>query len=78
MFYRKITLDIVENKNSASTNPPQVIIDDGVIIKKALDVLGLNDKWLNGVLNKNKVKAKDVFMLSSDEDKNYTLIKKDH
>ncbi len=76
--YQPITLDIVENKNSASTNPPQVIIDDGVIIKKALDVLGLNDKWLNGVLNKNKVKAKDVFMLSSDEDKNYTLIKKDH
>ena len=58
------------------TKTPQAQIRH--IIKKALDVLGLNDKWLNGVLNKNKVKAKDVFMLSSDEDKNYTLIKKDH
>ncbi len=76
--YQPLSLDITENKNSASVNPPQVIIDDGVIIKKALDVLNLNDKWLNGVLNKNKVKAKDVFLLSSDEDKNYTLIKKDY
>lgn len=76
--YQPLTLDITENKNSASQNPPQVIIDDGVIIKKALNVLNLNDKWLNGILNKNKVKAKDVFLLSSDEDKNYTLIKKDY
>ncbi len=76
--YQPLTLDITENKNSASQNPPQVIIDDGVIIKKALNVLNLNDKWLNGILNKNKVKAKDVFLLSSDEDKNYTLIKKEY
>lgn len=76
--YQPLTLDITENKNAASQNPPQVIIDDGVVIKKALDVLNLNDKWLNNVLNKNKVKAKDVFLLSSDEDKNYTLIKKDY
>ncbi len=74
--YQPLTLDIVENKNSVSQNPPQAIIEDGVVSLKALSILGLNEKWLNNVLNKNKVKAKDVFFLSSDEDKNYTLIKK--
>ncbi|MCD7772844.1 MAG: DUF421 domain-containing protein [Ruminococcus sp.] len=74
--YQPLTLDIVENKNAASQNPPQVIIEDGVVSKKALDMLGLNEKWLNNILNKNTVKPRDVFFLSSDEDKNYTLIKK--
>lgn len=74
--YQPITLDITENKNSASQNPPQVIIEDGVVSRKSLSILGLNEKWLNNVLNKNQVKAKEVFFLSSDEDKNYTLIKK--
>lgn len=74
--YQPLTLDIAENKNSVSQNPPQAIIEDGVVSTKALSLLGLNEKWLNNVLNKNKVKAKDVFFLSSDEDKNYTLIKK--
>ncbi len=74
--YQPLTLDIVENKNAASQNPPQVIIEDGVVSKKALDMLGLNEKWLNNILNKNTVKLRDVFFLSSDEDKNYTLIKK--
>ena len=75
--YQPITLDITQHKNSASQNPPQVIIEDGVVSQKALSLLGLNEKWLNNVLNKNKVKPKDVFLLSSDEDKNYTIIKKD-
>ncbi|MCC8191736.1 MAG: DUF421 domain-containing protein [Ruminococcus sp.] len=74
--YQPLTLDIVENKNAASQNPPQVIIEDGVVSQKALDMLGLNEKWLNNILNKNTVKPRDVFFLSSDEDKNYTLIKK--
>lgn len=74
--YQPLTLDITENKNSVSQNPPQVIIEDGIVSKKALAILGLNEKWLNNVLNKNEVKAKEVFFLSSDEDKNYTLIKK--
>ncbi len=74
--YQPLTLDIAENKNFVSQNPPQAIIEDGVVSLKALSILGLNEKWLNNVLNKNKVKAKDVFFLSSDEDKNYTLIKK--
>lgn len=74
--YQPLTLDITENKNSASQNPPQVIIEDGIVSKKALAILGLNEKWLNNILNKNEVKANDVFFLSSDEDKNYTLIKK--
>lgn len=74
--YQPLTLDIVENKNSASQNPPQVIIEDGVLSKKSLVMLGLNEKWLNNILNKNQVKVKDVFFLSSDDDKNYTLIKK--
>ena len=62
---------------SESKNPPQILIDDGVIMHGAIDFLGLDMKFINETLSKNKVDASDVFLMSCDEDKNYKLIKKE-
>lgn len=75
--YQPLTLDITENKNAASEDPPQIVINDGIVLKKSLKLVGLNEQWLNNILNKNKLRPDDVFLLSADKDKNYTLVRKD-
>lgn len=75
--YQPLTLDLTENKNAASEDPPQIVINDGIVLKKSLKLVGLNEQWLNNILNKNKLRPDDVFLLSADKDKNYTLVRKD-
>ena len=62
---------------SETKNPPQILIDDGVIMHGAMQFLGLDMKFLHEVLSKNSVEASDVFLMSCDEEKNYKLIKKE-
>lgn len=75
--YRPITIELSQNKNAADQNPPRVIINDGVLINEALCEMKLSRRWLGNVLKQNGVKVKDVFMLSADSDKKYTIIRKD-
>ena len=60
-----------------SKNPPQLIIDDGQIISNALDFLKLKKNWLESTLKKEQCRAEDVFIMTADEDKNYTLIRRE-
>lgn len=62
---------------SKSKNPPQILIDDGVIMHGAVEFLGLDMKFIHEILSKNNVEASGVFLMSCDEDKNYKLIKKE-
>ncbi len=59
-----------------SKNPPQILIDDGVVMHGAIEFLGLDMKFLHELLSKHNAEISDVFLLSCDEDKNYKLIKK--
>lgn len=61
----------------ASKNPPQILIDDGVVMHGAIEFLGLDMKFIHEILTKNNVEVSDVFLMSCDEDKNYKLIKKE-
>lgn len=60
-----------------SKNPPQLIIDDGDIVDNALRFLGLNRSWLFSVLDEEKCSADDIFIMTADADKNYTLIRRE-
>lgn len=60
-----------------SKNPPQILIDDGVVMHGAIEFLGLDMKFLQETLSKNNVGVSDVFLMSCDEEKNYKLIKKE-
>lgn len=60
-----------------SKNPPQILIDDGVVMHGAVEFLGLDMKFIHEILSKNNVETSDVFLMSCDEDKNYKLIKKE-
>lgn len=60
-----------------SKNPPQLIIDDGDIVDNALRFLGLNRSWLFEVLNDEECRAEDIFIMTADSDKNYTLIRRE-
>ena len=73
--YQPCTPDILNLKTSDS-NPPQLIIDDGEIAQEALDFLGLDKSWLDSILKKEKCKAKDVFIMTAKDNKDYMLIRK--
>lgn len=60
-----------------SKNPPQLIIDDGDVVFNALKFLGLSKTWLEGILADEKCKAEDIFIMTADSDKNYTLIRRE-
>ena len=56
-----------------------IVIDNGNVIKKCMDYLGLDENWLNNKLKEHNLKsAKDVFYLSFEQDTGKTvLIKKE-
>lgn len=59
------------------SNPPQLIIDDGEIVENALDFIGLDKKWLGRVLTKEGYRARDIFIMTADQEGKYTLIRKE-
>ena len=63
--------------DSKNFDPPQLIVDDGEIAYKALDFLGLGKKWLDRILEKEQISSKDIFIMTADKDKNYTIIKRE-
>lgn len=59
-----------------SVNPPQLIIDDGEVVENALKFIGLDKTWLFETLEDEKCRAEDVFIMTADSERNYTLIRK--
>nr|WP_317413553.1 DUF421 domain-containing protein [uncultured Solibaculum sp.] len=56
---------------------PMLIISDGQIHKSALAVCGLDEGWLDSILRKQKVQAKDVFLMTADKSRNHQIILKE-
>ena len=65
------------NLKKKTKNPPQLIIDDGVLVENALSFVNLGQGWLYGILTDNGVSIKDVFILTADETGAFNIIKKD-
>ena len=59
-------------------NPPQLIIDDGIIIEHALKSIKLSHSWLKEFLLAKEILASDVFILTADESGKTNIILKDN
>ena len=53
------------------------VISDGEIANSSLKICGLGTNWLYETLKSENVALKDVFLMTADKYKNYTIIKKE-
>ena len=53
------------------------IVSDGEIAKSSLKVCGLGTNWLYETLKNENIALKDVFIMTADKYKNYSIIRKE-
>lgn len=58
-------------------DPPQLIIDDGEIVYKALETVGVDKRWVEQTLEREKCPLEKAFIMTCDSRRNYNLIKKE-
>ncbi len=54
-----------------------VVVSDGIISEFSLSVCGLNKNWLEKTLKSEKVRLKDIFMMTANTSKEFSIIKKE-
>ena len=54
-----------------------VIISDGEIAEGSMNVCGVTRSWLDKILKKNNITAKEVFIMTANREHNYNIIKKE-
>ncbi len=64
-------------KDEGKTDPPGVIIKDGILIEEGLVKAGLGRKWLEDTLKRRNTEQKSVFLLTACGDGSYTMILKE-
>ncbi len=74
--YRNVTNGDMTLKGK-SIDPPEVIIADGDFVKGAMDRLGITEEWTENILKKEKTAVKEVFLMTADPDRSYSIIKKE-
>lgn len=74
--YRNTTNEDMSIKGT-SKNPPEVIIADGELIRGSMERLAIADEWIENIMKKEKTAVKEVFLMTVDDDRNYTLIGKE-
>lgn len=61
-------------KSDGASNPPSIIIKDGLLIDSGLREAGLGESWLDDTLGKKNLPREDVFLMTATGDGKYTLI----
>jgi len=74
--YRNVTNADIEAKGK-SIDPPEIIIADGEPDGDAMKRLTLSMEWIERTLKKEKTAIGDVFLMTVDTDRNYSLIRKE-
>ena len=74
--YRNVTNNDIAVKG-ISSDPPCVIINDGIFLGKAFSILNLEKKWLDDILQKKQLRIKDIFLMTADKNGNYNIIEKE-
>lgn len=70
-----VTAEMLSLKGKSS-NPPELIVDDGKIVPTALKRLGLDEKWLRMRLKSENTNLSDVFIMTASDEKSVKIIKK--
>lgn len=73
---RQVTCDDL-NLNLPDNGMSMVIVSDGNVSQWGLSVCGLDESWLRDVLAANTCKEQDVFIMTADKSRQYTLIRKE-
>ncbi len=71
--YRTVTQSDMD-LHQPSENPPSVVVSDGVIITKALQTLGKDERWLNTQLSKQGLSPELTFLAIADKQTLCTVI----
>lgn len=74
--YRNVTNG--DMKQSKSINPPEIVIDEGVIVNDALDRLNLSEEKLRSILEKEQLKVKDIFIMTLDSDMKHSIVRREN
>lgn len=61
----------------ASSSLPLPVISDGIIMKDAMKELGITRRDVEKILRENKALVSEIFLLQTDKNLSYTIIKKD-
>ncbi|MBR5088194.1 MAG: DUF421 domain-containing protein [Ruminiclostridium sp.] len=64
-------------KSDGATDPPCVVIKDGMVEQSGITMSGMTAAELKALLDENSVKPEDVFLLTVSRDGRYDLIRKD-
>ena len=72
-----LTPKTASDPKSSKSIPPLVLISDGVLCSKALTDCNLTKKWLEGVLKKENLSEKEVFLMTCDPCAKYHIVKKE-
>lgn len=80
--YQKRPYQVVTNRDihsdvSSSTDPPEIIIDQGILINEALVRLKLSEKWITNTLKNENVSLNEVFYMTAGSDKEYSIVRKE-
>ncbi len=54
-----------------------VIVSDGEISKSSLSICNLSEEWLLKVISKKQLKLNDIFIMTANKNKEFTIIKKE-
>lgn len=61
-------------KSDGTSDPPTIIIKDGLLIHEGLIQAGLGEGWLTELFKNKNIKREEVFLLAASGDGSYTLI----
>lgn len=80
-IYQKYEYRPVTNKDmklhQKSIDPPEIIIEDGKLIKESLARTGIHESKVNSILKKEKTTAEEIFIMTLDSDMTYSIIRKE-
>lgn len=80
-IYQKYEYRPVTNKDmklhGKSIDPPEIIIEDGRLIKESLERTGVNESRLRSILKKENTATEEIFIMTLDSDMTYSIIRKE-
>ncbi len=76
-FLKSAKQPVNGEKPQPSGDPPQVVIDDGDVVKRSLSYLKLSEEWLKNILKSKKISPHEVFLMTARSDGSYKIIEKE-
>ena len=62
---------------SISSSPPVILISDGKIVSDSTKFCEVDEKWVHKKLKENKLQLSDVFIMTCNKEKQFSIIKRE-